>query len=87
MSWRREYSSKLDPIGLRHSFSWWMRWWPALPSLRDVEIIHMKTLGSADYTRPSTKATSAIAACSWARMCARRWRGTRRLHADLPERD
>ncbi len=29
-----------------------MRWWRAADELRNVEIVHMKTLGSADYTRP-----------------------------------
>ena len=43
------------------------------PELRDVEVVHMMTLGSADYTSRSMRGAFGIGGCFWARMCERRW--------------
>ena len=58
------------------------------PELRDVEIVHMKTLGGADYTQPEYEGHFRHRGLVPGRQCARGGvRRARRLHAHLPQRD
>jgi len=41
--------------------------------LRNVEIVHIKTMGDAEYTRPEYAGIFVIGQCSWERTCARQW--------------
>jgi len=54
--------------------------------LRNVEIVHIKTMGDAEYTRPSTQEFFVIGQCSWRERARGSGCGTRRLHAHLPQR-
>ena len=42
------------------------------PDVRDVEVVHMMTLGAPTTQSPSLKGIFAIADCSWAPTCAKR---------------
>ena len=58
------------------------------PEVRDVEIVHMMTLGSADYTKPEYAGRFRHRGLFLGCECARSGGcGARRLHADLSERN
>jgi 4-hydroxybutyrate CoA-transferase len=62
------------------------------PQVRDVEVLHMATMGIADYTRPEFEGHirhSALFIGGNVRKAVQEGRAgrPRRLHADLPERD